>query len=173
MGKNIVIAFPGARGSEIPLLYFGAKHFEDMGYEKRFIAFPDNREITFENLLDNALELLRDVPWDAYEDIVFLAKSIGTVVSGKVKELLGIPAKLILFTPLEETLPYIRRGNDVMLVAMGNADPYLTAERLAERCEQEGIRYHIEAGVGHRMEVPRDLQRNLEILYRVIRHLDS
>lgn len=171
MGKKIVISFPGARGCEIPLLYFGAKHFEDMGYEKRFIGYPASREITLENVLNNALEMLRDMDWNQYEDIVFVAKSLGTVVSCTVRERLGIPAKLVLFTPLEETLPYIRKDNSVLLSAMGDREPYLEASRLTELCEQERIRCHIEPGVGHRMEVAGDLRRNLEIVYRVVSNL--
>ena len=172
MGKKIVISFPGARGCEIPLLYFGAKHFEDQGYEKRFVAYPGNREITLENVLNNALEVLRDLDWNEYEDVVFVAKSLGTVVSGMIREMLGIPARLVLFTPLEETLPYIRRDNDVLLVAMGDRDHFLSADRLAQHCENEGIVYHIEAGVGHRMEVTNDLRRNLEIVCRVVSRLE-
>ena len=44
MGKNIVISFPGGRGYEIPVLYFGAKYYEDQGYEKVFIRHPKNEE---------------------------------------------------------------------------------------------------------------------------------
>ena len=172
MGKKIVVSFPGARGCEIPLLYFTAKHFEDMGYEKRFIHYPPNREITLENVLNNALEMLRDIDWSEYEDIVFVSKSLGTVVSCMVREKLGIPARLILFTPLEETLPFIRKENAVLLTAMGDRDPYLAAPQLVELCEQEGITCHIEPGVGHRMEVPNELRRNLEIVFRVVRHLE-
>ena len=173
MGKKLVVSFPGARGCEIPLLYFGAKHYEDMGYEKRFIRYPENREITLENVLNNALEMLRDIDWNEYEDVVFLAKSLGTVVSGMVKEKRNIPARLILFTPLEETLPYIRKENAVLLTAMGDRDPYLEASRLRLLCEQEGIPCHIEPGVGHRMEVPNDLRRNLDIVFRVLQNLDG
>ena len=172
MGKKIVVSFPGARGCEIPLLYFGAKHFEDMGYEKRFVSYPANREITLENLLNNALEILRGIDWKEYEDVVFIAKSIGTVVCSKAKEMLGIPAKLVLYTPLEQTLAYIRKDNEVILVAMGDEDPYLTAPRLMQHCEKEGIPCHIEPGVGHRMEEQGDLQRNLDIVFRVLRNLD-
>ena len=172
MGKKIVVSFPGARGCEIPLLYFGAKHFEDMGYEKRFVSYPANREITLENLLNNALEILRGIDWKEYEDVVFIAKSIGTVVCGKAKEMLGIPAKLVLYTPLEQTLAYIRKDNEVILVAMGDEDPYLTAPRLMQHCEKEGIPCHIEPGVGHRMEEQGDLRRNLDIVFRVLRNLD-
>lgn len=172
MGKKIVVSFPGARGCEIPLLYFGAKHFEDMGYEKRFVSYPAGREITLENLLNNALEVLRGIDWKEYEDVVFIAKSIGTVVCSKAKEMLGIPAKLVLYTPLEQTLAYIRKDNDVILVAMGDEDPYLTAPRLMQHCEKEGIPCHIEPGVGHRMEKQGDLRRNLDIVFRVLRNLD-
>ena len=172
MGKKIVVSFPGARGCEIPLLYFSAKHFEDMGYEKRFISYPPHREITLENVLNNALEMLRDIEWGEYDDIVFVAKSLGTVVSCMVKERLEVPARLILLTPLEETLPYIRRENAVLLTAMGDRDHYLAASRLTELCEQEGITCHIEPGIGHRMEVPNDLRRNLEIVFRVVRLLE-
>lgn len=52
MGKKIVISFPGGRGSEIPLLYFTAKHYEDLGYEKRFINHPalgEERTIIYPN----------------------------------------------------------------------------------------------------------------------------
>ena len=171
MGKKIVISFPGARGCEIPLLYFGAKHFEDRGYEKRFISYPAKREITLENVLNNALVNLQGIDWNEYDDVVFVAKSLGTVVSCMVKEMLGIPAKLILFTPLEETLTYIRKDNDVLLAAMGDEDPYLAAPRLLELCEREGIEVHIETGVGHRMEVADDLRRNLEIVCRVVSSL--
>ena len=44
MSKKIVVSFPGGRGSEIPLLYLGAKHFEDIGYEKVFINHPKGLE---------------------------------------------------------------------------------------------------------------------------------
>ena len=171
MGRKIVVSFPGARGCEIPLLYFGAQHFEELGYEKRFLSYPRNREITLENVLSNALDLLRDLDWSKYEDIVFVSKSLGTVVSCMVKEILNIPARLILFTPLEETLPYIRKENAVILVAMGDQDHYLDASRVTKLCEKEGIRCHIEPGIGHRMEAEKDLRRNLEIVNRVIHHL--
>ena len=59
----------------------------------------------------------------------------------------------------------------MLLTAMGDRDHYLAAPRLTELCEQEGITFHIEPGIGHRMEVPNDLRRNLEIVFRVVRHL--
>ncbi|MBQ2882778.1 MAG: hypothetical protein IJE43_03245 [Alphaproteobacteria bacterium] len=46
MGKKVVISFPGGRGYEIPVLYFGAKYYEDQGYEKVFIRHPRNEGVS-------------------------------------------------------------------------------------------------------------------------------
>lgn len=119
MSRKIVVSFPGGRGSEIPLLYLGAKHFEDIGYEKVFINHPMVEDFSLESLSENALKTLKNINWNEYEDIVFVAKSLGTLVACKVKEILQIQAILVLFTPLEDTLKYIRKENDVILVAMG------------------------------------------------------
>ena len=102
----------------------------------------------------------------------FCSKSLGTIVACNVKEMLQIPATLILFTPLEDTLKYINKENDVLFVAMGDKDKYLSSTLLVQHCAENDIKCHIEKGVGHRMEVMNDLQRNLEIVCNVIRHLD-
>lgn len=173
MSKKIVISFPGIRGCEIPMLYFGAKHFEDMGYEKVFINNPVTDDMTLDTVFKNACEVLENMNWDEYERVVFVAKSLGTVVACKIKERFQIPASLVLFTPLEDTLKYITKENDILLVAMGDKDKYLSSERLVNHCEQENIKYYIEAGVGHRMEVTNDLQRNLEIISNVIGRIET
>lgn len=172
MSKRIVVSFPGRRGSEIPLLYFATKYYEDMGYEKLFINHPVSNDLSLDNVLRNALDLVGNINWSEYEHIVFVAKSLGTIVACKVKEMLQIPATLILFTPLEDTVKYINKENNVLLVAMGDKDKYLSSTLLEQRCNENDIKCHIEKGVGHRMEVMNDLQRNLEIVFNVIRHLD-
>ena len=172
MGKKIVISFPGGRGYEIPLLYFSSKHFEDLGYEKLFISYPDSGEITYEMLYERAERIIQTVAFEKYENIVFIAKSIGTVVACKIKEMYKIPASLILFTPLNDTLPYINSKNDVFLISAGEDDRYLDSTTLRDLCERERIKYYIVPNVGHRMEVKGDLRRNLEIIYNVIRELE-
>lgn len=173
MGKKIVISFPGGRGYEIPVLYFGAKYYEDKGYEKVFVRHPKNEECEFDVLLDNADKIISQIDFDAYDDIVFVAKSIGTVVVCQMKEKYHIPATLILFTPLNETLPYIHSENDIKLVAVGDKDRYIDVEVLQKVCENERVLCHIEEGVGHRMEVLGDLDKNLEIISNVIKRFDG
>lgn len=66
-------------------------------------------------LLENTEKVLQTINLAEYESIVFVAKSIGTVVACKLKEKYQIPALLILFTPIDETLPYIHKKNDILL----------------------------------------------------------
>lgn len=171
MGKKLVVSFPGVRGVEIPLLYFGAKHYEDMGWDTVFVGPPAPGEYNPEVLFENASKVLSGIDFNDYEEIVFIAKSLGTVIACVLKERLAIPASLILLTPLKETLPYINSGNDVLLVAAGDKDKYMDAEVLKAQCEKENINCYIERGVGHRMEVDNDLERNLEVISNVLRCL--
>ncbi len=170
MGKSIVFSFPGGRGTEIPLLYFGAKHYEDKGYEKVFIPHPNNGS-GFEALYENAKEILKAYDFEEYEDIVFIAKSIGTVVACKVKEELQVEVSLVLLTPLADALPYIKADNRMELVATGEKDRHLESKRLREHCEKENVPYYIEPDIGHRMEVKNDLTRNLQVIRNVIGRL--
>ncbi|MBP3337862.1 MAG: hypothetical protein J6L69_00475 [Lachnospiraceae bacterium] len=170
--KKLVIAFPGIRGNEIPLLYFGAKHYEDMGYESIFISNPICEKVWFDEMYENAEKIIKNIDFSQYEHIVFVAKSMGTVVACTLKEEYDIKADLILFTPLKETLPFMKKDNDIILVAAGDEDTWLDTNTLVEVCENEGLNYYIEHGVGHRMEVAGDLKRNLEVLEKVIGRIE-
>lgn len=175
MGKKIVISFPGGRGAEIPLLYFGAKYYEDMGYEKVFINNPQCGELDsdelLEVLLENAKQQIDSLSLQEYDEIVFIGKSIGTVVACRIKETYHLPAKLVLFTPIDATLEYIKADNDVLLVVVGTKDWGMDANKLKTLCDSENIQCYVEDNVGHRMEVMNDLKRNLEIVYNVISRL--
>lgn len=172
MSKKIVVSFPGGRGSEIPLLYFGAKHYEDLGYEKVFVNNPILQDVSYEVLLnalvENAKTVIEILNLREYDDIVFVAKSIGTVVACKIKEIYHLDAKLVLFTPIEDTLKYIKEDNDILLVSLGTKDRGMESNIVKSLCETENINCYIEENVGHRMEVMNDLHRNLEIVYNVI-----
>lgn len=169
MGKKLVVSFPGNRGAEIPLLYFGAKHFEDEGYEKIFLYHPDLKGCDFESIYDYAKKEIKKLNLNGYEDVVFIGKSIGTVTACKIKEELGLAAvSLILLTPLLRTLPYIHKDNKILLVAAGDRDRYLDSEKMIKKCKSEGVRYYVEKGVGHRMEAAGDLSRNLAVIENVI-----
>lgn len=167
MSKKIVFSFPGGRGTEVPLLYFGAKYFEDKGYEKRFVEHPSSGD-DFDTIYKNAKVILESFDLGEYDDIVFVAKSKGTIVACKLKEELKINASLVLFTPLAGTLPFIKGDNQIVLVAASNNDRHLECETLCSLCEREKVPCYIEPNVGHRMEVRNDLEKNLQTIRNVI-----
>lgn len=171
MSKKIVFSFPGGRGTEVPLLYFGAKYYEDMDYEKRFVEYPASGH-DFETVYENAKAILESYDLEEYDDIVFVAKSKGTVVACKLKEELKVNASLVLFTPLADTLPFIKGDNQIVLVAASNNDRHLESEILCNLCEREKVPYYIEPNVGHRMEVRNDLEKNLQTILNVIGRLE-
>ena len=168
MKEGIVLTFPGRRGTEIPLLYFSAKFFEDWGYDKIFVAQPPDSEEDFDRAYSHAKELLEGICCQEYRNIVFVGKSRGTVLACKLKESLKLPASLILLTPIEATLPYMTRDNDILLAVCGSKDRYLSCELLREVCLRENISCYIEEGAGHCMEVRADLDRDLEIIRNVM-----
>lgn len=65
-------------------------------------------------------------------------------------------------------MPYIKSNNDIILVAAGNQDMGLDSEKLVNRCIVENVKYYIEDGVGHRMEVMNDLKKNLSVVSNII-----
>ncbi len=171
MGKRIVFSFPGSHGTEIPLLYFGAKYYEDQGYEKVFMSYPRTGN-DFETVYEDAKAILQSYDIGTYEDIIFVAKSRGTLVACKLNEELQVNASLVLLTPLVDTLPYIKADNRVILVAAGDRDRFLESKLLCEHCENEKVHYYIEPEIGHRMEVKNDMAKNLQVIYNVIKRLE-
>ena len=172
MSRKIVISFPGGRGYEVPLLYFGSKHFEDLGYEKVFVNHPASGEKNFEALLENAGKVLETIDFSECEDVIFIGKSIGTLVACKIKEQYNIPASLILFTPVEGVLPYINRGNNILLVAAAERDRHWDTKILQDHCGKESIKCYVEPDIGHRMEVVNNLGRNLDVISKVIGQIE-
>lgn len=167
MKKGIVVIFPGGKGSELPILYFCAKKYVDNGWDKMFVTMPQG-EMDFEAKYTYVKDFVSKLDFSEYEDIIFIAKSIGTVHAAKVREELQIDASLILFTPIEETLPYLKKRNNIIFVAAGNKDRHLESNRLQAICEAEKLPYHIESGVGHRMELKDDLCGSLQVIANVL-----
>lgn len=113
--KKIVVLFPGANYStDFPLLYYAGFKFEVRGYEKIAISYEDllkqdkSLEECIKDVRNLALIQLQNFDLSEYDDIVFVSKSLGTVVAGWIEEKLRIKARHIYLTPIKETLAYIQ-----------------------------------------------------------------
>ena len=170
--KNAVVLFPGVRYSvDTPLLYYAGSAFSQRGYEVFSVDYGDKAqslsglEATAQALEEPVLTQLRSWGLEDREDVVFVSKSIGTVLAGRCAARLRCPVRHIYLTPLELTLPYLVEGCGIAVGA--GDDPFLDAERLKKHCEAQGVPLTLFPGVGHRLEDKKDTQRTLDIMKEV------
>lgn len=173
--KKIVVIFPGANYSaDCPLLYYAGFKFEIGGYEKVVINYGDldNKYNSLAQFIEAVklyvLTKLRAIDLSQYEDIVFVSKSMGTAVAGWIEEKLCIKARHIYLTPIGETLPYIKKDKDIIIVVAGTRDKLLNTDILKEHCMKENIPLKLIDGAGHRLEVKGDIDRNIELLREIV-----
>ena len=90
MKEKIACLFPGIGYTcDKPLLYYSWKLLKGMGWEIRpvqYSGFPDHVKGNLDKMeqcarmaLEQAEELLREIDWSEYADILFIGKSVGTV----------------------------------------------------------------------------------------------
>ena len=118
--SKLAVFFPGiGYTADRPLLHFSRRIAAAQGYEIRIMdykGFPSKvkgdrkrMEESFDIALGQAREMLSGVDLEEYEDILFIGKSIGTIVAAKIAS--ESPAKerirMILYTPLDDTFTFI------------------------------------------------------------------
>lgn len=173
--RKIVVIFPGRNYStDCPLLYYAAFKFEVRGYEKVAISYGDllkqNKSLDecMEDIKSTVLTQLQAFDLAKYDDIVFVSKSLGTVVAGWIEEELCVEVRHIYLTPIKETLHYISHEKNIIIVVAGTKDKHLDAHILKEHCKKENITLKQIDGVGHRLEVWGNIDKNIEILRDVV-----
>lgn len=173
--KKAVVLFPGVRyGCDAPLLYFARTAFRQRGFDVFELEYgkemqtASNLEAKIQDTMPKVLKQLQNMGLDAYEDVVFVSKSIGTVLAGWSALHLCLPSPIrhIFLTPLEQTLPFINGKRDVVIGA--GKDEYLSANILTRYCEEREIPVTIYPDVGHRLEDKESSRRTLAILQEII-----
>lgn len=174
-GKKLVVLFPGGNYSvDMPLLYYAKFTYEVRGYESLKVSYGNSYDESkgFEASLEVAknivLEQLKSIDFSLYEDVVCVSKSIGTVIAGWVQYTMGIKMRNIYLTPVERTFPYMTKEDNIIVAVAGTKDKYIATEKLKEHCEKESINLLLIEGVGHRLEVFGDMDKNIEVLKEVV-----
>lgn len=134
MANKLCIVFPGRRYStDRSLLYFPSRMMESRGFEVVDLHYDIPREVAETEPLEQnireaasfAVNHTDEIDWGKYDKIVFLSKSIGTLVASNLKKFIGdfqSRVHQIMLTPLEETLPLIAKED---LVIVGDHDRFL------------------------------------------------
>lgn len=167
---KLAVFFPG-KGYNIdkPLLYYSRKIAQKYGYEEicvNYKGFEDNnRDKWYETGLLQAEEMLKDVKWSDYEDILFVGKSIGTRFSGAIAEKYGLKPRFILFTPLEKTFEY---DFGEALAFHGTGDNWCDSAEIKRLCDAQSIDLKIIADANHSLEIgnPDEDAKNMAVILK-------
>ena len=168
---KIVCLFPGIGYTcDKPLLYYSSKMFSAAGWQTVRIAyggFPSGVKGNAEKMkqcaemaLDQAETLLKDIEWSQYDEILFVSKSVGTVVAGAYAQKHHVPCRHVLFTPVEASFSF---GIKDAIAFHGTSDPWANSEAIRKACSASGIPLYITEKANHSLETG-DVDADIETL---------
>lgn len=111
---------------------------------------------------------LSHVSFLEYEDVVFLSKSLGTILALEHDNANNIRARHLLLTPLNKTLSQVHPETRVIAMVLGTQDRFLTGRALASFCEGRGIRHCLIEGVNHSLKDDVDPERTTRIIEQIV-----
>lgn len=180
---KIAIFFPGIGYTvDKPLMYYTRKLASQCDYDiklmtytgfpKKVIGDTQKMQESYEIALKQTEDMLKDINFEEYDDILFVGKSVGTAVATSYANAHGLSerVRMILFTPVEFTFDNpISKG----IVFTGTADPWVggTDSRIDALCKEKNIPDFIYENANHSLETG-DIEFDLVILkdatYRIL-----
>ncbi len=157
--NKLAVVFPGI-GYNIykPLLYYAGKIAVKNGYEVLNVEYRDLPYVDYseesmtaavEKAYDQVCEFLRNVDFLAYDSVVFIGKSIGTILAARYATEYFPKARLVLYTPL--TYTYIFKTADA-IAFLGDKDPFSDTDTVKSMSEEKGVPIYIYSGTNHSLE---------------------
>lgn len=179
--SKIAVYFPGiGYHCDKPLLYYSRSIARRLGYEEsvnvNYTYRADNirgneqkmRE-AYETLFSQAEAQLADMDWSAHEDVLFISKSIGTVIAASYAEKYGLKqARHVLYTPLTQT--YLSHPDSV-IAFIGTADPWSDTEEIIRLSKESHIPLTVYEGCNHSLECGdpmKDIENLRDIMERTM-----
>lgn len=170
--KKLCAVFPGRRYScDRSLLHFSSRVIAERGYEMVYLHYDLPKEkkdlrdlLTCGNdCYNKAIEELQSVDFSQYDRILFLSKSMGTMVSGRlIKERNLTNVHQILLTPVEDALPFIEPED---LLITSDKDKYLVDAK--SKLANYNNAYFF-PGYPHSFEFPDNYSLTFRALYNVV-----
>lgn len=175
--SKIAVYFPGiGYHCDKPLLYYSRKIALELGYENcRNVNYTykagnirgNHEKImeAYEALFSQTEALLADIVWQEYDDILFVSKSIGTIIAASYAGKHGLKcARHILYTPLTQTFLF---APDHAVGFIGAADPWSDIDEILRLSKTKHIPVTVYEGCNHSLECGSTME-NLEIMKDVM-----
>ena len=176
--KKLAVFFPGIGYTvDKPLMHYSRRLAADAGFELRLLpykGFPqkvkDDKDKTHESYLlalSQSREMLADVDFSAYDVILFIGKSIGTIVAAEIASQCPVVDRVhfVLYTPLEGTFAF-PLGDAIAFT--GSSDPWVRKDSIPALCEQRDIPCHVIPHANHSLETG-DVKEDIEALERIMK----
>ena len=178
--KKLAVIFPGiGYHCDKPLLYHTKKIAAAHGYEVREVPYtgfpakvkgdPEKMRQSFMLAMQQAQEILADVKWDPCEELLFVSKSVGTVVAAAFADQHSLVTGNIYFTPVKATFDFHPQPG---IVFHGTADPWATDAEIEEGCRRCALPLINIPDTNHSLESG-DPLRDLDILRQVMEQVDN
>ncbi|MGI6006107.1 MAG: alpha/beta hydrolase [Ruminococcus sp.] len=175
---RLAVIFPGVGyHTDKPLLYYGKKLAKTEGFQIMDVSyggFPGNikgsrtkMEEAFFSARAQTEDILQKIDFKIYEKILFISKSIGTIVAADYAGHHEIDAYQIYFTPLEDTFRFARKGREIMF--HGTSDPWAETEMVRNRCHDMDIPLFETEGANHSLETG-NVIKDLKNMETVMKH---
>lgn len=175
---KLAVIFPGIGYTvDKPLLYYSIQLARHYGYQIKSISYeslPGNIKGNSEKMkqafniaFKQTEQLLKDLDWSSYGEILFISKSIGTVIASAYISKYNLVAKSILFTPLTETFQFSLSG---AIVFHGTSDPWAKTPSICTLAEQKEVPVFLIENANHSLETE-DILNNLSILRTTMEHV--
>ena len=175
MEKKLAIILPGmGYHKDKPLLYYSTRLAQSLGYEIKHLEYlglppkvldTETLKIAGEAAYTSSQAQLSLVDFSQYADVLFIGKSIGTVVSARYLKEHEVKARQIWYTPVEETFSYQSTG---ALAFIGEADPASDLNVIRQLAHIFHIDLHTYPDCNHSLET-RDVDTNLANIREVMR----
>ncbi|MGG4345701.1 alpha/beta hydrolase [Paenibacillus lautus] len=170
--SKLVVLFPGKNyPCDKPSLHFAGTSAIQSGFdllvlEYGYQAARTNLDINdLQRVIEDSQESVQRII-GKYNQVVFISKSLGTIIAGEVHEKLDIPVKHLFLTPIKDTIHYINKFNG--LVVYGTKDEVFNNE-LANQINIDKVRKVIEIpNANHGLET-NNVEESIEILSKLVR----
>ncbi|SYX83155.1 alpha/beta hydrolase [Paenibacillus alvei] len=167
--NKLVVLFPGWNyPCELPLLYYAGNTALQQKYDVLKLEYGyqaartnlDKKDLP--KVIDECYESINRIITN-YDKVIFISKSLGTIIAGEVHRRFESNVYHIFLTPLVGTIPFINTSDGIVIY--GGNDPSFTKDNAKQL---DGSQKIIEIpDANHGLETG-DVEENLSILKNIV-----
>lgn len=177
MGKRLAVIFPEiGYHCDKPILYYSRKLAKEQEYkeiisleysytEKNIRGNEKRMKEVFDVLYQQAEKLLETIDFSKYENVLFISKSVGTIISSAYAQKHKIRCKQILYTPLERTYKF---EHPDAIAFLGTSDLWSNTANVKMLSNEQNVPIYMYKKADHSLETG-DIIKDIEILEDVMK----